>query len=265
MDYSEYEHLQFERLARGVLRMTLNRPERLNAAHEPMHTELARVWTDIHRDRDTRAVVVTGAGSAFSAGGDLGMVQRLAGNYPAVIAMLQETQELVHNMVNCDTPIVSAINGTAVGAGLVVALLADVSVAAEGIRVTDGHLRLGVAAGDHAAILWPLLCGMAKAKYYLLTADFIDAAEADRIGLISLCVPPEELMDQAVDIATRLATGPQDAVRLTKHALNNWLRLAGPTFDVSAAYEMLTFMGPDVVEGSDAILAKRPPSFPAAE
>jgi enoyl-CoA hydratase len=264
MDFADYEHLRFERLEHGVLRMTLHRPERLNAAHEPMHTELARVWTDIHRDPDTRAVVVTGAGSAFSAGGDLGMVQRLAGNYPAVIAMLQETQELVHNMVDCDTPIVSAINGTAVGAGLVVALLADVSIAAEGVRVTDGHLRLGVAAGDHAAIVWPLLCGMAKAKYYLLTADFIDAAEAERIGLVSLCVPPDELMDRAVEVATRLATGPQHAVRLTKRALNNWLRLAGPTFDASAAYEMLTFMGPDVVEGSDAILGRRPPSFPTA-
>ena len=235
MDYADYEHLRFERLEQGVLRLTLHRPERMNAAHEPMHTELTRVWTDIHRDPDTRAVVVTGAGSAFSAGGDLGMVQRLAGNYPAVIAMLQETQELVHNMVACDTPIVSAINGTAVGAGLVVALLADVSIAAEGVRVTDGHLRLGVAAGDHAAIIWPLLCGMAKAKYYLLTADFIDAAEAERIGLVSLCVAPDELMDRAVEVATRLATGPQHAVRLTKRALNNWLRLAGPTFDVSAA------------------------------
>lgn len=264
MDFDDYQHLRFERLDHGVLRMTLHRPERLNAAHEPMHTELARVWTDIHRDEATRAVVVTGAGPAFSAGGDLGMVQRLAGNYPAVVSMLRETQELVHNMVDCDTPVVSAINGTAVGAGLVVALLADVSIAAEGVRLTDGHLRLGVAAGDHAAIVWPLLCGMAKAKYYLLTSDFIDAAEAERIGLVSLCVPPDELMDRAVSVATRLATGPQHAVRLTKRALNNWLRLAGPTFDVSAAYELLTFMGPDVAEGADAILAKRPPAFPTA-
>jgi enoyl-CoA hydratase len=264
MDFSDYQHLTFERLDHGVLLCTLDRPERLNAAHEPMHGELARVWTDIHRDPDTRAVVVTGAGSAFSAGGDLAMVRRVAGNYPATIAMLRETQELVHNMVACDTPIVSAINGTAVGAGLVVALLADISIAAEGIRVTDGHLRLGVAAGDHAAIVWPLLCGMAKAKYYLLTADFIDAAEAERIGLISRCVPAAELMPSAIDVATRLATGPQHAIRLTKRALNGWLRLAGPTFDASAAYEMLTFFGPDVAEGADAIVAHRPPVFPTA-
>lgn len=262
MDFDAYQHLTFERLDHGVLRMTLDRPERMNAAHEPMHRELAHVWTDIHRDAGTRAVVVTGAGTAFSAGGDLGMVERMAGNYPAVLSMLQETQDLVYNMVNCDTPVVSAINGTAVGAGLVVALLADVPIAAQGIRVTDGHLRLGVAAGDHAAMLWPLLCGMAKAKYYLLTAEFLSAEEAERIGLVSLCVPPDELMDRAVDVATRLATGPQHAVRLTKRALNNWLRLAGPTFDASAAYEMLTFLGADVTEGVAAIRDRRPPAFP---
>lgn len=261
MEFTEYEHLRFERLEQGVLLMTLHRPERLNAAHEPMHTELARVWSDIHRDPDTRAVLVTGAGSAFSAGGDLEMVRRLTGNYPAVVRMLQETQDLVHNMIDCDTPIVSAINGAAVGAGLVVALLADVSIAAEGVRISDGHLRLGLAAGDHAAIVWPLLCGMAKAKYYLLTGEFLDASEAERIGLVSLCVPPGELMDRATEVATSLASGPQHAVRLTKRALNNWLRMARPTFDASAAYEMLTFMGTDVAEGADAILAKRPPSF----
>ena len=264
MEFTDYEHLRFERLPHGVLRLTLDRPEKMNAAHEPMHSELARVWTDIHRDPATRAVVVTGAGSAFSAGGDLGMVQRLTGNYPAIVSMLRETQELVYNMINCDTPVVSAINGTAVGAGLVVALLADISIAAEGIRVTDGHLRLGVAAGDHAAIVWPLLCGMAKAKYYLLTADFVDAAEAERIGLISRCVPADRLMEEAVSVATRLATGPQHAVRLTKRALNNWLRLAGPTFDASAAYEMLTFFGDDVAEGVDAITTKRTPDYPTA-
>jgi enoyl-CoA hydratase len=264
MDLSDYEHLRFERLDHGVLLMTLDRPDRLNAAHEPMHGELARVWLDIHRDPTVRAVVVTGAGAAFSAGGDLAMVRRLAGNYPATLAMLRETQELVHNMVDCDTPVVSAINGTAVGAGLVVALLADISIAAEGIRLTDGHLRLGVAAGDHAAIIWPLLCGMAKAKYYLLTADFLDAAEAERIGLISRCVPADVLLPTAIEVATRLATGPQDAVRLTKRALNNWLRMARPTFDASAAYELITFFGPDVVEGVDALAAKRPPAYPSA-
>lgn len=261
----DYRFLRFDRLGHGVVLMTLDRPERLNAAHEPMHTELARVWTDIDRDRAVRAVVVTGAGKAFSAGGDLEMVERLSGSHAAVMSMLRETQDLVYNMVNCDTPIVSAINGTAVGAGLVVALLADISIAAEGVRVTDGHLRLGVAAGDHAAIIWPLLCGMAKAKDLLLTADFIESSEAARIGLVSRCVPAERLMEEAVAVATRLATGPQAAIRLTKRALNNWLRIAGPTFDASVAYEMLTFLGDDVREGTAAVREKRAARFPSGE
>lgn len=261
MDYSAYQHLLFSRPEAGVLLVTLNRPEVMNATDETMHAELARVWTDIARDDETRVVVVTGAGKAFSAGGDLAMVERMAGNYPRVAHMLTETAELVYHMVNCDKPIISAINGTAVGAGLVVALLADISIVAADVRLTDGHLRLGVAAGDHSVILWPLLCGMAKAKYYLLTADFLDGREAERIGLVSRCVPGEELMDTALEVAHRLAGAPQDALRWTKRALNHWLRAAGPAFDASVAYEMLTFLGADVTEGVAAIREKRPPRF----
>jgi len=148
-----------------------------------------------------------------------------------------------------------------VGAGLAVALLADISVIAETARLTDGHLRLGVGAGDHAAIVWPLLCGMAKAKYYLLTADFIDGREAERIGLVSLCVPADRLMETAWGIADRLAAGSQRALRWTKRSLNNWLRAAGPIFDNSLALEMLSFAGPDVREGVRAIREKGPPRF----
>ncbi|HSE96575.1 MAG TPA: enoyl-CoA hydratase-related protein, partial [Methylomirabilota bacterium] len=155
-------------------------------------------------------------------------------------------------------------NGVAVGAGLVVALLADVSIAAETARFTDGHTRLGVAAGDHAAILWPLLCGMAKAKYYLLTSEFLDGREAERIGLVSLCVPPDEVMSRAGAVADGLARGSQRSIRWTKRALNNWLRQAGPIFDQSLALEMLTFMDADVREGVRAIREKRPPRFPSA-
>jgi enoyl-CoA hydratase len=145
-----------------------------------------------------------------------------------------------------------------------VALLADVSIAAETARFTDGHTRLGVAAGDHAAILWPLLCGMAKAKYYLLTSEFLDGREAERIGLVSLCVPPQELMARAVTVAEGLGRGSQRSIRWTKRALNNWLRQAGPIFDQSLALEMLTFMDADVREGVRAIREKRPPRFPSA-
>ena len=162
MDYSDFQHILFERRDPHILWLTLNRPEVLNAADAPMHTELVEVWQTIERDPTVRVAVVTGAGRAFSAGGDLNMVEDAYQNYEEIIRILDEARDIVYNMLRCSKPIVSAINGPAVGAGLVVALLADVSIAAENARLADGHVRMGVAAGDHAAIIWPLLCGMAK-------------------------------------------------------------------------------------------------------
>jgi enoyl-CoA hydratase len=166
-------------------------------------------------------------------------------------------------MINLEKPIISAINGVAVGAGLAVAFMADISIASESMRITDGHLRLGVAAGDHAVIIWPLLCGMAKAKYYLLSGEMLDGKEAERIGLVSLCVAPEQLMDKALEVAHKLAAGPQHALRWTKRSLNNWLRMAGPHFDTSLALEMLGFFSADIKEGRLALKEKRPPKFGA--
>jgi enoyl-CoA hydratase len=264
MDFSDYRHLLFERRAHGVLLITINRPDRLNATDTVLHSELCRVWPEVSADTRTRVAVITGAGRAFSAGGDLAMVQQQVKSFPRVAAVLKEAGDLVYNIVDCPKPVISAINGVAVGAGLAVALMADISIIAEEARITDGHLRLGVGAGDHAAIIWPLLCGMAKAKYYLLTAEFIDGREAERIGLVSRCVPGERLMATALEVAERLATGPQFAIRWTKRALNNWLRTAAPIFDASLALEMLSFFDEDVVEGAAAILEKRPPDFPSA-
>src|ERR1700756_3628301 len=231
MDLASYQHLKLERKPGNVMLITLNRPNVLNAAHEAMHSELATIWADLSRDDETRVAVVTGAGRAFSAGGDLGMVERQIGNYDLVTRMLKEMSDLVYNMANCDKPIVSAINGVAVGAGLVVALLADISICAADARLGDGHVRLGAAAGDHAAIIWPLLCGMAKARYYLLTGEMVDGIEAERIGLVSKVLPRDEVLDEALRIGETLATGSQLAIRLTKRALNSWLRTAGPIFD----------------------------------
>jgi enoyl-CoA hydratase len=262
--YDDYQQLRFERPSAGVLLITIDRPEKYNAADEQMHGELARVWRDVGDDEGTRVAVITGAGKAFSAGGDLAMVQRMAGDYDRVSHMLGEMSDLVYNIVNCVKPIVSAINGVAVGAGLVVALLADISLCAEDARLGDGHVKLGVAAGDHAAIIWPLLAGMARSRYYLLTGEMVTGAEAERIGLVSRALPREQVVPEALAVAERLATGSQDAIRWTKRALNSWLRTAGPIFDQSAAYEMLTFMGPDVVEGAAALRDKRAPQFPSA-
>jgi len=261
MDLASYQHLKFDRHPNGVLLITLNRPDVLNAAHEPMHAELARVWADISLDEDTRVAVVTGAGRAFSAGGDLAMVERQIGNYDLVTRMLKEMSDLVYNMTNCEKPIISAINGVAVGAGLVVAVMADISICANDARLGDGHVRLGVAAGDHAAIIWPLLCGLARAKYYLLTGEMLTGEEAERIGMVSKSLPREQVLAEAMAVADRLATGPQLAIRLTKRALNGWIRDAGSIFDQSAAYEMLTFLGDDIKEGLASLREKRAPQF----
>jgi enoyl-CoA hydratase len=154
------------------------------------------------------------------------------------------------------------MRGVAVGAGLVCGILADVSIATKDCRIIDGHTRLGVAAGDHAAIIWPLLCGLAKAKYYLLLCEPVLGTEAERIGLISLAVEDQELDAKAVEVATKLAEGAQSAIRWTKYALNNWLRQMGPTFDASLALEFLGFTGPEVKEGLASHLEKRKPAFP---
>src|SRR5271156_2739121 len=262
MQYNEYQFLLFERPADGVLLVRINRPDKLNATHERLHWELSRVWLDIGEDPVTKGAEITGAGKAFSVGGDLDMIERMKGNAAGGAQAWREAGDIVYNMINLDKPIISAINGVAVGAGLAVALLADISIASESMRITDGHLRLGGAAGDHAVIIWPLLCGMAKAKYYLMTADFIDGKEAERIGLVSLCVPGDKLIDKAMEVARKLALGPQQAVRFTKRSLNNWLRVAGPAFDASLALEMMGFFSADLSEGVAALQEKRQPSFP---
>jgi enoyl-CoA hydratase len=265
--YAEFGSLEFERPAPGVLRIVMSSPGRLNAAGAEMHRDLAKVWRAIDDDPEVRSVVIRGAGEAFSAGGDLDLVAEMADDYATRIRVLREARDLVYNVINCAKPIVSAMQGPAVGAGLVIGLLADVSVAGRSARIIDGHTRLGVAAGDHAAIVWPLLCGMAKAKYHLLLCEPVSGEEAERIGLVSLCVDDGEVHERALEIAVRLATGSQSAIRWTKYALNNWLRLAGPSFDASLALEFIGFSGPDVREGIESLRDKRRPRFegPASE
>jgi enoyl-CoA hydratase len=265
MKYADFQFLKFDHRPNGVLLMTLNRPEVLNATNARLHFELTKIWDVIRDDAKVKVAVVTGAGDrAFSVGGDLDWIEEAVGNAEVVETILKEAGDIVFNMMACEKPIISAINGVAVGAGLAVALMADISIMAEEARITDGHVRLGVAAGDHSVISWPLLCGMAKAKYYLMTAEFISGKEAERIGLVSLCVPRADLLAKALATADKLAAGSQPAIRYTKRALNNWLRLSQPAFDASLAFEMLGFMGEDVKEGVAALKEKREPKFPSA-
>lgn len=226
MNYSDFQFLKFDPKPNGVLLITINRPEVMNATNGRLHWELTKVWGVVNDDPKTKVAVITGAG---------------------------------------DKPVISAINGVAVGAGLAVAMMADISIMAEEAKITDGHVKLGVAAGDHAAICWPLLCGMAKAKYYLMTAEFVSGKEAERIGLVSLCVPRAQLMDKAMEVADKLAAGSQQAIRFTKRSLNGWMNLARPVFESSLAMEMLCFLGEDAKEGVAAVKEKRAPNFPSAK
>jgi len=260
-NYSDaFPHLRFDRPTERVLRITLEGPG-LNAVDHDMHRELADVWVAVDRDPDVDVAVLQGAGKAFSAGGSFGLVQTMLDDFDARVRVAREARDLVFNVINCSKPIVSAMHGPAVGAGLVAGLLADVSVVARTAKIIDGHTRLGVAAGDHAAICWPLLCGMAKAKYYLLTCEPLTGEEAERIGLVSLCVDDGDVHDKALAIAVSLRDGAQWAIRWTKQTLNNWYRANSGIFDASLAYEFMGFAGPDAHEGLASHREKRPPKF----
>ncbi|WP_018988725.1 enoyl-CoA hydratase/isomerase family protein [Aromatoleum toluclasticum] len=263
MDYTRYTNLKVELHEHGIAEVILGEPGKLPAADATGHGELADIWRDLDRDPAVSVIVVRGQDKGFSAGGTLDLVAAMVDDFEHRARVWKEARDIVYNMINCSKVIVSAINGPAVGGGLAVALLADISIAAKNARLIDGHTRLGVAAGDHAAIIWPLLCGMAKAKLHLLLSNEISGEEAERIGLVSMAVDADALRDTAFDIAKKLAAGPQTALRWTKHSLNNWLRQAGPIFDNSVALEMLGFTGPEVREGLAAVRERRTPNFPA--
>ena len=264
MDYTRYQTLSITRRgAEGAvldIQMRAQNGKLPTAGHEG-HRELAEIWRDVAADGSVRCAVLRGEGMGFSGGGDLAMVQDMSDDFATRTRIWKEARDLVYNLVNCDVPIVSALHGPAVGAGLVAGLLADVSIAARSARIVDGHTRLGVAAGDHAAMVWPLLCSMAKAKYHLLLCEPLNGEEAERIGLVSLVVDDDQLLPKAYEVADRLAAGSQSAIRWTKYALNNWLRQAGPSFDASLALEFMGFGGPDVHEGLAALRERRPPRF----
>jgi enoyl-CoA hydratase len=259
--FAKYTSLRFQRHPDGILEIIMGAPGKLSTADHTMHRELADVWRDVDADAETRVAIIRGEGKGFSAGGDLSMVEDMTQDFAVRSRVWREARDLVYNVINCSKPVVSAMHGPAVGAGLVAGLLADISIATKTARIIDGHTRLGVAAGDHAAIVWPLLCGMAKSKYYLLLCDPVSGEEAERIGLVSLAVNDDELLPKAFEIAKRLATGSQSAIRWTKYSLNNWLRMAGPSFDTSLALEFLGFTGPDVQEGIQSLREKRAPKF----
>lgn len=260
--YDRYTNLRIDGPdEHGVIELVFDEPP-MNQVSEAAHGELAEVWRTFDADPDVRCVLVRGEGRCFSAGGSFELVETMTQDLDVRLRTMREARDLVYNILDCATPIVSAMHGPAVGAGLVAGILADVSIAARTAKIIDGHTRLGVAAGDHAAISWPLLCGMAKAKYYLLTCRPLSGEEAERIGLVSLTVDEDELLTEARAVARELAAGAPTALRWTKQSLNGWYRqVAGSIFDTSLAYEFLGFGGPEVLEGLASHRERREPDF----
>ncbi|MPY94055.1 MAG: enoyl-CoA hydratase [Acidimicrobiia bacterium] len=255
-DYSEYQHLRIE-VAEGVATITIPVVGSVGRVQAAVHREVSRIWAALGQDDEVRSVLVTGTGADFYQSADLGGLKAIPGipkeeAFTLLQRMLEEGRDIVYGLVNLDKPVVAAINGTAAGGGLAVALLADISVAAHEAQLVDPHVVFGLAAGDHAAMVWPLLCGLAKSKLYLLTSDPVDGREAERIGLVSLAVPAGEVLGVAGRYASRLAAAPPHAVRFTKRALNQWLRLGGlAAFDYSVALEGLNFFGAELREAVD--------------
>ncbi|MDO8944956.1 MAG: enoyl-CoA hydratase/isomerase family protein, partial [Desulfobacterales bacterium] len=208
MKYPDYESLALDYPAERVIRITMRRGK-VNAMDYHLHKDIAAIWRLVDRDPDVNAAIVTGEGDYFSAGGDFEADKKAATDYNMMLDMMKDARDIVMNMMDCNKPIISAINGPAAGGGLAVALLADISIASKTAKLVDAHTRLGVAAGDHAALIWPILCGMAKAKYYLLTCRAMTGAEAERIGLVSMAVDQQDLQSQALDVASSLASGAQ--------------------------------------------------------
>jgi enoyl-CoA hydratase len=245
----------------GIAHVVLGQEHRMPATGRAGHAEIADIWQTLARASDVRSVLIRSIGKGFCAGGTPELTEEMTQDPAARARVMREVRALVQGMIDCDKPIVSAINGAAVGAGAALALLADISIAARDAKIIDGHTRIGVAAGDHAAIVWPLLCGLAKAKLHLLLGDPLTGEEAERIGLVSLCVDGSVLEATATDVARRLAHGSPSALGFTKRTLNHWLRSAWPAFEHSLALEMIGFGGSDAREGLAAIKEKRLPRF----
>jgi enoyl-CoA hydratase len=244
-----------------VLTVTMDRPPR-NASNSVMHRELSTVFRDIARDAATDVVVLTGAGEAFCAGGDLGEMRDRLDRPDIWAGTMREAREIVLGLVELDKPVVARVNGAAIGLGCTLALLCDVIVAVETARLADPHVRIGLAAGDGGAIAWPLAIGVPRAKEFLLTGDAIAATDAAAMGLINRAVPAAELDAVAYGFAGRLAGGSQAAIRGTKRAINLLLQPGlRALVDAQLGIETLTFLGPDHREGVQAALEKRAPDF----
>lgn len=255
MDYSRYTQVELRKTG-TVLTVYLNRPDSMNAVNSRLHTELSTLFADIAADRSVNAVVLTGAGRAFSAGGDLEWFRQITPEQ--VDELFVEARKIIIDLLELPQPIIAAINGAAAGLGATLALFCDVVFASEKARISDPHVRVAVTAGDGGAVIWPLLVGPARAKEYLLTGDAVSASEAERIGLINRVVSQEELLPAATAMAERLASGSQNAIRTTKASVNKILRdTVNLVLDTSLAYEKECFFSKEHKNAIEAFGAKK--------
>lgn len=262
IDYSRYETLLIEKDAEGIAVVTLNRPEKRNAVSNQMHDELEAVFADLAKDDEIRCIVITGAGSAFCAGGDVEGMKSGEFRPSGPRTPFFQVRRLVMNLLEVDQPIVAAVNGDGAGLGATIPLFCDVVVMAESARLADTHVRMGLVAGDGGVVIWPWLVGMARAKEYLLTGDWIDGKEAERIGLVNYAVPQDEVMPRAMEIARTLARNAPLAVRWTKYSVNKILRdHVNLALDSSMFLEAATMSSEDLAEAAHAFYEKRRPEF----
>ena len=264
MDYTRYKELIIEKQG-SVAVVTFNRPQLLNAVTMELHTELEHLWVDLAHDEEINAIVLTGAGRAFSAGGN---IKKMLERYRTDEGWKQLTttgfrsKNLLRNMLEVPQPIVSAVNGDAMGVGATLALCSDISVMAETARIGDTHVKVGLVAGDGGAVIWPMLIGAAKAKECLLLGRVLNGIEAAQMGLVNHAVPVEQVLPKAMELARELASLPPLAVRWTKQAANMHIKAQfNLVFDAGAAHEMLTFHSEDHGEAARAFVEKRKGSF----
>jgi enoyl-CoA hydratase len=261
MDLSSYKSLLLERDGK-VLSVTFNRPDAMNAFDLAMEAETRRMLLEVADDPATHVVVLTGAGRAFSAGGDLNQIREVMEHPEMFFRSIGEAKQLVFSILDCPKPIIAKINGHAIGLGATVALFSDISFAANHAKIADPHVQVGFVAGDGGAVIWPQLIGYNKAKEYLLTGDPILAPDAERLGLINYAVPAEQLDSRVREFAQRLANGASRSVQWTKASINIGLKqLAHSIMDASMAYEALSNITRDHREAVTAISEKRKPNF----
>jgi enoyl-CoA hydratase len=263
IDYSAYEFLKVE-VAQRIATVTLNRPDARNAVTAAMHHEIEQIWLDLAEDQDVNVILLTGAGDAFSAGGDV--LSRVRPIKPKGRGgrriFMSDGRRVIENLLDVEQPIVAAINGDALGFAANVALLCDVTVASETAKLADTHVALGAVAGDGGAVIWPLLIGPNRAKEFLMLGDTITGADAARIGLVNYAVPAAQVLPKARELAQRLADGATWAIRWSKLAVNKWLKQqANLIMDAGLAYEAVSLMAKDHQEALQALREKRKPNF----